>query len=1426
MKNDKQTKKGLIKEMESVRRKVKKMESLREKYKHTQQDITERKNLQKDSDVSEEHYRRAFETSHDGLLHVHRSKGDILDANVYAQELLGYSKEEFLKNNLWGVGVVKDDKDFQEALSRLERDGVIYYDNVSVKNKAGLFVDTEVILVDKIKFIQCNIRDNSERKRAEEQLRQSEELFRLIAENATDLIAVLDLEGKRIYSSPSYKSILGDPESLRGTDSLQEIHPEDREKIRRIFLETVRTGIGQRAEYRFLLEDGSVRYIESQGSVIRDENGNTIKVVVVSREVTERKLVEEEIKKSEGKFRAIFDNTSDGMFLVDLNARKFFMCNAMCMKMLGYTQEEFLTLDINDIHPGEDLAFIDEQIGKFSKGEEGLRSDIRFKRKDGSIFYTDLRPAILAIAEKKYLLINFHDITERKRAEKQITLLAHTLRSVAECVSITDLNDIVLFVNNAFLKTYGYTENEILGKNINIVRSPNNSPEATHAILAATLAGGWSGELMNRTKDGREFPVSLSTSFVRDEKGQDIALVGIATDITEHKLAEDKLQESEERYKALFERSLDLVYVSDFEGNFIDASDAALNLLGYKKEEIGSLNFASLLTEDQLPLAFKVTQEIKETGIQKNLAEFKLRCRNGQEVYVDSIGSAIISDGIPVAIQSIARNITERKRAEEELRETHDYLENLLSFANAPIMVWDNNNKITKFNLAFERLTKYTIFNVAGRHPEILFPDEMREELSALISRTSEGENLITVEMPVRCKDGSIRSVLWNTTNIYSADGKTIIATIAHGQDITKRKQAEEELSESETRYRSVLQSATDAIITADNSGIIIGWNSGAERIFGYSYTEAAGQSLTSLMPLYHQAGHTKGMERVLSGGNEHVIGKTVELEGLRKDKSVFPLELSLSSWETKSGTFVTGIIRDITERKHAVEALQESELRFRSLYENATIGIYRTSPNGNILLANPALVEMLGYTSFQKLAERNLEKEGFESSTQRKEFLEKIERDGEVNGFDSKWIRQDGTAIFVLESARAIRDAQGKTLYYDGTVENITERKLLEDQMRQMQKLEGLGTLAGGIAHDFNNILGIILAFITTIKRFKDDGKKLDLTVDTIVKAVDRGKTLVKQILTFARKSETEFGPVNVNDLVMEIMTMIQETFPKVLTYSRNCDNAIPFIVADRSQLHQVLLNLCVNARDAMSSGGVLTINTRMVSSISLRNQHPDALASSYVCIEVGDTGEGMTEEVRNRIFEPFFTTKEKGKGTGLGLAVVFGVVKTHKGFIEVESELGKGTTFRLYLPVSSAIKPAQTEIQEIVKEIPGGTETLLVVEDEETLMVFIQISLAAKGYTVLSAVDGPEAVKIYRERHKEISMIFTDLGLPGMTGLEEINLIKKINPDVKIIVATGFLDPEIKSELLKAGVKKFILKPYNFEEILKLTREVLDGK
>jgi PAS domain S-box-containing protein len=472
-------------------------------------------------------------------------------------------------------------------------------------------------------------------------------------------------------------------------------------------------------------------------------------------------------------------------------------------------------------------------------------------------------------------------------------------------------------------------------------------------------------------------------------------------------------------------------------------------------------------------------------------------------------------------------------------------------------------------------------------------------------------------------------------------------------------------------------------------------------------------------------------------------------------------------------------------------------------------------------------LCDILGYTQ-KELFEKN-----FGDITHPDDRDQDIENsrlmiEGQIQSYirEKRYIRKDGSIIHINLSVSLVRKPSGEPDYFISVIEDVTKRKQLEAGLRQMQKLEGLGTLAGGIAHDFNNILGIILAYITSTTRFKNDSKKLDLAVDTIVNAVERGKTLVQQILTFARKTETSFGPVKINDVAMEIVTMIYEMFPKMITCSQNFDKSVPYINADRSQLHQVLMNLCVNARDAMPKGGILTITTHMVSIAIFRNQHPEASASSYVCIEVNDTGEGMSEETRNKIFEPFFTTKEKGKGTGLGLAVVYGIVQSHKGFIDVESELGKGTTFLLYFPVSKMQEVIKVKDEKTLEEIPGGTETLLVVEDEEMLMMSLQMILAEKGYKVIPAKDGLEAVNIYKKRKNEISLVMTDLGLPKLSGIEECAQIKKYNPNARLILATGFLDPVMKSEFLKAGIQHFLYKPYDLKKVLKEIREVLDEK
>jgi nitrogen-specific signal transduction histidine kinase/ActR/RegA family two-component response regulator len=397
---------------------------------------------------------------------------------------------------------------------------------------------------------------------------------------------------------------------------------------------------------------------------------------------------------------------------------------------------------------------------------------------------------------------------------------------------------------------------------------------------------------------------------------------------------------------------------------------------------------------------------------------------------------------------------------------------------------------------------------------------------------------------------------------------------------------------------------------------------------------------------------------------------------------------------------------------------------------------------------------------------------------------------------------------------------------YLEGTFTDITERKLLEDQLRQSQKMESLGTLAGGIAHDFNNILQIILVNTQSLRRGNLDPNKLTQVLDINSGAVKRGASLVQQILTFARKTDVSFESLNLNVVIEELVKMLKETFPKTIVFDSDLEKHLPLIVADFNQVHQVLLNLCVNARDAMPEGGSIHIGTKTVAGHTLARQNPEAREDHYICISVTDSGHGMDELTRSRVFEPFFTTKDKGKGTGLGLAVVYGIMKTHRGFIDVRSQPGAGTTFSCYLPISWGRAPSVAPAVESVEEFATGKETILLVEDEAILLDSLSILLEGNGYHVITARDGEEAVDVYRSKHGEIALVVTDIGLPKLSGWDAFLQMKRINPNVKAIVSSGYLDPKIKEERSSQGVSDYILKPYQPVEILKRVRGALDGK
>jgi nitrogen-specific signal transduction histidine kinase/ActR/RegA family two-component response regulator len=411
-----------------------------------------------------------------------------------------------------------------------------------------------------------------------------------------------------------------------------------------------------------------------------------------------------------------------------------------------------------------------------------------------------------------------------------------------------------------------------------------------------------------------------------------------------------------------------------------------------------------------------------------------------------------------------------------------------------------------------------------------------------------------------------------------------------------------------------------------------------------------------------------------------------------------------------------------------------------------------------------------------------------------------------------------------VWESVKVscLRSPAGEITNFLCLREDITERKKLEGDLRQAQKMESLGTLAGGIAHDFNNLLAIINGYSEFCQQDTSNTAQLQKSLREIHRAAQRASGLVRQILTFSRKTEVRFSPVDLNQLARDLVSLMSETFPRTVSINLDLLERLPPLLADQNQVQQVVLNLCVNARDAMPSGGQITLSTSTIPGANLR-QHGADPGRNYACLAVADTGTGMSPEVRQRIFEPFFTTKQANRGTGLGLAVVYGIVVAHHGFLDVQSTVGVGSTFSVYLPLAE--NTTMTPTLATNSDFPGGTESLLIVDDEESLRNLLSAALTKKGYHTVTATSGVDAIEMVSDPSKLFDAVLLDLNMPGASGVEVLKVIRVCRPKMKVMIVSGHITVEARAEFEQMGQRDFVQKPYKLDELGRHLRALLDG-
>ncbi|HXM95129.1 MAG TPA: PAS domain S-box protein [Candidatus Dormibacteraeota bacterium] len=628
------------------------------------------------------------------------------------------------------------------------------------------------------------------------------------------------------------------------------------------------------------------------------------------------------------------------------------------------------------------------------------------------------------------------------------------------------------------------------------------------------------------------------------------------------------------------------------------------------------------------------------------------------------------------------------------------------------------------------------------------------------------------------------------------------------------------ELFKREELFRLISENAADMIAVVDMEGHRIYNSLSYQRVLGYSPQELqASESSAQIHPDDRLKVKQSAEEARASG-----IGGTLEFRMSHKDGTWRYLESKASVIRDSKGVPEKFVIvsRDVTERKQVLDALRLSDAGFRSVVDNAPYGIYRVDAAGRLLRTNPALQKMLGYDTAEELLGSNLEKV-FKVPAEFQQFSGLLIGIEDFKDVELEWKRKDGRPITVRCSGRRVDDEGGEATYFEMFAEDITDKRILEKQLRMAGKMEAVGRLSGGIAHDFNNLLGVIIGYSDVLKRALGVNNPLTEHAVEIEKAGQRAAGLTRQLLAFSRQQILTPTVLNLNDLVTDMAKMLPRLIGEDIAVSIEMAPQLKTVRADRNQIEQVILNLAVNARDAMPQGGKLRIDTKNITLDDLYVRvHPGARVGEYVWLAVTDSGTGMNAETLAHIFEPFFTTKEIGKGTGLGLATVYGVVKQSGGYIWVDSDLGKGASFQIFLPcVQETAAPLATSPQ--VVENLRGTETILLAEDADALRKLAVTFLETHGFRVLPAPDAESALKLAAAHSGTIHMLVTDVVMPGENGRVLAETLLTRYPAMKVLYISGYTDSFIAGHgVLEAGCH-LLHKPFTENELIQKVREVL---
>jgi len=934
------------------------------------------------------------------------------------------------------------------------------------------------------------------------------------------------------------------------------------------------------------------------------------------------------------------------------------------------------------------------------------------------------------------------------------------------------------------------------GKDVPIVAL---MPQDKEELARASLRAGVQEYLDRETLNGTELARALQFAI-------------------ERKRAELLLRDSESSFRSLFAGNPLPMWIYDVETlRYLEVNEAAIAQYGYTEEEFLAMRISDIRPAEDLPRLREYIETPREAF--RHAGEWRHRHKSGHLIDVDITSHAIEIAG-RAGVLVVARDVTQEKRVLNALREAKEKYREI--FDNAVVGIFQTtpegrylsaNQALARmygFDSPAELLAAWT--DIAN---QVYVQPARRTELQRLLHEEGIARNF---QIEFKRKDGRHGWLLENSRAVRDAAGNVLYYEGTQ-QDISEQKRAEEKL----LQQAQIMDQIHDSVIATDLNGMIQSWNRGAERLFGYSAAEAVGRHIDILYGEEDQGVLREQVVKPLMAKGWHEI----EIRQRTKSGDHRFVHLSLSLVKDGGGAVMgtIGYAVDISERKRVEEALRTSESRHRELIENAVYGIFVSELAGRFVDANPALVAMLGYGSKEELLALDPGTDVYRRVEDRRRVLAQIRETKVLQGLEVEWKRRDGTAIAVRLSGRVVEDEKGEARRAEVIVENVTESRKLEQQLRQAQKMEAIGRLAGGVAHDFNNLLAVMIGHCELMSAQMGAEDPLRRQVEVISKAGNRAAELTHQLLAFSRQQVLQPRIVNLNEVIEDTQKMLPRLLGAHIELSQRLESSLGQVKADPGQIEMVLLNLAVNARDAMPQGGRLTIAT---SNVDFGAHSPPPCTGMkpgpYVLLEVRDTGSGMDAVTQARIFEPFYTTKDVGKGTGLGLATVEGIVSQSGGFIAVESEVNRGTAFQIYLP---RVDDARTTKKAAAgaPRAPRGSETILLVEDSEPLRLLTREYLVRQGYTVLDVESAPAAIQTAAEHRGAIPLLITDVVMPQMNGPALAHILTRVRQGMKVLYVSGYGSESIESTDGLAAGQAFLQKPYAMSALAGKVRELLDA-